>query len=520
MKDVRVRAAPSPTGRMHIGNLRTFVNNYLLVKSQDGKYILRIEDTDKKRYVEGGTDALIETLRLYGIEFDEGPHAGGDYGPYIQSERIKIYQEYAEKLVEKGKAYYCFCSEQRLKELREYQEANHLKPGYDRKCRDISLEESKKRIEEGESYVIRMKLPKKGKVVFKDELVGEISTDYKEFDDQVLIKSDGYPTYHFAVVIDDHLMKISHVIRGREYQTQTPKNIFLYESLGWETPKWVHAPLLLNPDGKGKLSKRHGAMSAVAYLRKGYLPEAVINYLALAGWAPPENQKNEDDIYTVEELTELFTVERMMKSNARYDQKKLDYINGKHIRGFSVEDLVKRVIRWAEDYVQADFITDKFDEPEDWVIELRGKIEKYLPMWKDDLEYFKKALVTEQDRIKYLSEIPDSLDFFYVDNLEWDEEDWRTKNHDLLELAEGLKGIKPRLAEIFKDGEYDHDRWEETVRGYADELGWKHGDLFMAIRSAVTGRLQSPPLLECIEVLGWEKAEGFIDDAIDWIDKV
>jgi nondiscriminating glutamyl-tRNA synthetase len=500
---VRIRAAPSPTGRMHIGNLKTFVFNYLIARSQDGQFILRIEDTDRNRFVEGGTKSLVETLGLYGIEFDEGPHVGGEYGPYVQSERKELYSKYAQELVEKDKAYYCFCSEERLTQLREMQEENGLKPGYDGHCRNLTSEEINKKRDAGEEYVIRMKLPQKGEVTFKDELVGEIVTDYKEYDDQIILKSDGLPTYHFAVVVDDHLMKITHVMRGREYQSQTPKNVFLYESFGWKMPKWVHAPLLLNPDGKGKLSKRHGALSAVAYLRKGYLKEAVINYLALAGWAPPEEKKNNDDIYTVDELIDLFSYRRMKKSNARFDQKKLDYINGKHIRNKSLEDFRDSIFDWAENYVLKDFTADKFDEPSEEQKELRARVKKYLPIWKSDDNLMDKLSLIHS-RVNILLDVVDRLEFFYTFKDVPDTDTVRgvkkCDNSDRLSIIKDYLNIIGEYPEETTD--WDQEDWVSDIRDLANKYEWKHGDLFMLIRVIICGSEFSPPLFESLTILG------------------
>ncbi|MBD3329712.1 glutamate--tRNA ligase [Candidatus Dojkabacteria bacterium] len=516
-KQVRVRAAPSPTGRVHTGNLRTFLNDYLTAKSSSGVNILRVEDTDQNRKVEGGLEAILETLKLFGITFDEGPKQGGDYGPYIQSERLEIYQEHAHKLVEMGHAYYCFCSKERLDEIREKQRANKMRIMYDRHCRDIDPKESKKRVDSGDPYVVRMKFPTEGYLEFTDEIYGKIRVNNEEIDDMVLLKSDGYPTYHFSVVIDDHLMEITHVLRGREYLTQTTRDIFLYNAFGWEPTKWVHVPLLLNPDGKGKLSKRKGAMPALAYLRKGFLPDAVLNYLVLAGWAPKPEDAKKDEIYTLDELCKIFSLDRMKKSNARYDQKKLEHINSMHIRRLDIDTLAEKVLNWADNYVLGDFIADKFDDHFDWEIELKEKVLKYLPKWKADLDYFKKALATEHERLTVFSEIPDALNFFYDEEFDWDDDDWRTQNHDFNELADGLEKVLPRLDEALADGSWDHEKWEKAVRGTADELGWKHGDLFLAIRSATTGRLQSPPLLDCFKVMGWERARGLIVNGIDWL---
>lgn len=513
----RFRAAPSPTGRVHTGNLRTFLNNFLAAKHYKGKSVLRIEDTDQDRKVEGGAEAIVETLKLYGIEFDEGPSQGGDFGPYIQSERIDLYNKHAKELVEKDAAYYCFCSSDRLTQMREEQIARKEAPRYDRTCRRLSKEESQKRVDNGEAHVVRMKFPIDGETTFRDEIYGTITVQNKEIDDMVLLKSDGFPTYHFGVVVDDHHMGITHVFRGREYLTQTSRNVFLYESFGWKQPKWIHTPHLLNPDGKGKLSKRHGAMPALSYLRLGYLPEAVLNYLILCGWAPKQALAHKDEVYTMAEMEELYTIDRMKKSNARYDEKKLTHLNGEHIRRLSLDDLTTRVIEWAQKYVLGEFIADQFDEHKEWEDKLKSKVRKYLPLWKADLEKFKGALTLEHKRITKLSELPDSLDFFYEKDLTWVDEDWNTKNRTKSELADGLEGVLPQLDKIFKGGDFDHDKWETVVRGYADELNWKHGTLFMAIRSATTGRLQSPPLLESFEVMGWNKAKSFIEQAVVWL---
>jgi glutamyl/glutaminyl-tRNA synthetase len=282
----------------------------------------------------------------------------------------------------------------------------------------------------------------------------------------------------------------------------------------------VHTPHLLNPSGKGKLGKRFGAMPALSYLRKGYLPEAVLNYLALCGWAPKASLAHQDEIYTLEELVSLFSIDRMKKSNARYDQSKLDYINGKHIRNLGIDKLTNYIFHWAIDFVSAEFIADKYDEHQEWQDELKAQIKKYLPLWEKDVEYFKKALTLEFERLVYLAQLPEALDFFYDYELTWTDDDWNTKNHDKRELADILEGILPRLEKLFEGKTHvDHAEWETVVRGYADEMACKHGDVFLAIRSATTGRLQSPPLLESFEVMGWPKARKFIEDAIIWLRK-
>ncbi|MBN1618023.1 glutamate--tRNA ligase [Candidatus Dojkabacteria bacterium] len=513
-RGVRVRAAPSPTGRVHTGNLRTFLNNYLMARHNDGVNILRIEDTDRKRYVEGGTEAIIETLKLYGITFNEGPVQGGEYGPYVQSQRLDIYQKHANELVEKGAAYYCFCPEERLEKLRQSQIENHQKPMYDRHCRDLSADDVKKKIEAGEKYVVRMKFPLSDSIVFEDVIYGKIRVNNKEIDDMILLKSDGFPTYHFGSVVDDHYMGITHVFRGREYLTQTTRDVFLYESLGWIPPKWVHTPHLLNPDGKGKLSKRKGAMPGVAYLRKGYLPEAVLNYLVLCGWAPKPEDAREDEFYTLEDMIKLFDVTRMKKSNAKFDQNKLDHFNGLHIRRLGIDVLAEKVVFWAKNYVLAEFIADKFDEHEAWEDELKDSITRLLPLWESDFDYFKKALNLVYERLVYLAELPGAIDFFYDDKLNYIKEDFdKFGEGDKVKI---LSGLWDKLKPVLEQG-WQHETWENAVRGYADECGWKHGHMFMTLRVAITGRYQSPPLFECMEVLGIKKCEKFVNDAIEFL---
>ncbi|KKR05978.1 MAG: Glutamate-tRNA ligase [candidate division WS6 bacterium GW2011_GWF2_39_15] len=517
MNEFRYRAAPSPTGKVHIGTIRAYLPNYLLAKKYGGKNILRVEDTDQTRLVPNGVEAMIEAYENVGIEFDEGPHKPGKYGPYVQSERLDIYKKYADELVEKGHAYYCFCSKERLEKLREDQKANKLKPMYDGLCRDIPVEEAKKKVANGESHVIRMRFPNEGVTVSEDIVYGKVSVKNSDVEDQILMKADGFPTYHLAVVVDDHLMEITTAIRGDDWLPSYPKHVKLYEMFGWKPPKFAHLPMILNPDGRKKLSKRHGAFPVSQILRKGYLKEAIMNYALLCGWAPRPEMAHQDEIYMPDELIQLFDLDRVHRTAARYDQKKFDYINSKHIRRLSIEELVERVFVWAQKYVLGEFISDSYTEPAQWESSLKVIINRYLSKWKDNIDLFKKALLLEQDRIVTLSDIPYALDFFYEDEVSWEESDWNTKNHDKKELASALENILPKLEEIFKEDNFDHDEWEKVVRGHADELGWKHGDLFLAIRSATTGRLQSPPLLECYEIMGWEKVKVFILQAINWL---
>ncbi|MBI2356959.1 glutamate--tRNA ligase [Candidatus Dojkabacteria bacterium] len=519
MSEFRFRAAPSPTGKVHIGTIRAYLPNYLLAKKYGGKNILRIEDTDQKRLVPNGVEAMIEAYEEVGITFDEGPHRGGAFGPYVQSERLEIYRKYAKQLIDQGDAYYCFCSKERLEELRATQSANKQKTMYDGLCRNIPREEAQKRVDGGEPHVIRMKFPKEGGTVCQDLIFGKVSVKNSDVEDQVLMKGDGFPTYHLAVVVDDHLMGITTAIRGVDWLPSYPKHVVLFKMFGWEPPQFAHLPLILNPDGRKKLSKRHGAFPVSQILRKGYLKEAIMNYSILCGWAPKPEEAHQDEIYTPEELIQLFDLDRVHKTAARYDQAKFDYINSKHIRNLSIDALVERVFQWAEKYVLGTFMSDEYTEPAEWEGSLKDAIKKYLPLWKADIEHFKRALSLEHERISMLAEIPAALDFFYEEELSWEDEDWNTKNHTKVELATALENVLPKLEEIFKKDVFDHEEWEKVVRGYADELGWKHGDLFLAIRSATTGRLQSPPLLDCYEIMGWKKVRSFIEQAITWLNK-
>ncbi|MCA9374746.1 glutamate--tRNA ligase, partial [Candidatus Dojkabacteria bacterium] len=512
--EVRVRAAPSPTGRVHVGTLRTFLYDYLLAKKYNGSNILRVEDTDEKRKVVRGTEAIIEVMKLFGIDYDEGPHVGGDYGPYIQTERKSLYNKYAEELVSKGHAYHCFCAEERLQKLRDSQIEAKKPPGYDRKCRSISPEDAAEMKKAGKPYVIRLKVPLEGTTVFHDEVLGDVKFKNSNVIDPILLKSDGLPTYHLAVVVDDFLMKITHVLRGLEWLPSAPIHKLLYEYFEWDMPKFVHLSLILNPDGKGKLSKRKGALPAVSYLRKGYLPEAMNNYFALIGWAPRPNEANEDDVYTMAELIERFDIDRLHKQPGRFDPKKFDAISGKHIRRLDSKELVEKVLYWAKNYVLTEFITDGIDEMPEWEGDIKNKVKRYLPLWEADLDFFEKALSLVHERLIYFSEIPELLAYLYNKTLVWTDNDWKLQDHSKAEVASALGGMLEVFGQLYITEKVSHEKWESAIRGYADKIGWKHGEVFMALRSAVTGKLQSPPLFESFEVLGWEKTKQHIEDAI------
>ena len=354
IKRVRTRFAPSPTGYMHIGNLRTALYTYLIAKKNKGDFILRIEDTDRERYVDGAIDVIYDTLKKAGLKWDEGPDIGGPVGPYIQSERMGMFKEYALKLVESGDAYYCFCDKERLEEVRKIQEASHIAPMYDRHCRNLSEEEIQEKLKSGVPYVIRQKMPLEGTTTFHDEIYGDITVENNTLDDQILIKTDGMPTYNFANVVDDHTMGITHVVRGNEYLSSTPKYNLLYKAFGWDVPVYVHCSPVMK-DQTTKLSKRNGDASFEDLLAKGYLTEAVVNFIALLGWAP----KGEQEIFTLDELIEEFDIKGISKSPAIFDPIKLKAINGEYIRRMPLDDFIEKAMPYIRQTVKREDIDFK-----------------------------------------------------------------------------------------------------------------------------------------------------------------
>jgi len=343
MKDIRVRFAPSPTGYLHIGGLRTALYDFLFARNQKGKFILRIEDTDRSRYVEGAVENLISSLHRLGIDIDEGPGIGGDLGPYIQSQRLELYQKEAQRLLEEGNAYRCFCTPDTLAAMREQQQANKEFVKYDRRCLRLSPQEVEAKLARGEAHVIRLKMPDDHKFSFDDLIRGRVEMDSAQSDDQVLIKSDGFPTYHLAAVVDDHYMQISHVIRGEEWLSSTPKHLWLYRCLDWQPPLWVHLPLILNPD-RSKLSKRMNDVSVDSYLQKGYLKEALLNFVALLGWHSADDR----ELYSLDELCQEFSLQRVNKAGAVFDLTKLDWMNGHYLRNLPLEEILNRCLPFFE----------------------------------------------------------------------------------------------------------------------------------------------------------------------------
>lgn len=473
MSNTRIRFAPSPTGSLHIGSLRTVLFDYLIARSLGGKLILRIEDTDQKREVPGATKGLIEILEWVGIHFDEGPVQGGEYGPYIQSQRRDFYDQYKQELLDKGGAYPCFCSPERLDTMRKEQAEKKLPPRYDRCCRDLDPEEARRRIDAGEPYVIRQKMPLTGDVTVHDELRGDITFHAADLDDHVLIKTDGMPTYQFANVVDDHLMKITHVSRAEEWISSFPKNFLLYQAFGWTPPKFIHFTLVLNKEG-GKLSKRQGDVCVEDYRRNGYLSEALINFCGLMGWHP----KDDNEILSLDEIIKLFKYEDMGTSPAIFDTDKLDYFNGYYIRQLPINQLNELALPFLQDKMQAS-----------------GK----------SPEYVKSVIALEQERLKKLCELPELTDFFFVDQPEYEPELLVWKKLTPTEVKTNLETVIELLEKVPAE-EWTHHSTKDAVMTYVEAKELKIGDFLWPMRAALTGRKASPSPFEVAEVLGKEES--------------
>ncbi len=481
-QEVRTRFAPSPTGYMHIGNLRTALYAYLIAKSKGGKFILRIEDTDQERYVDGAVDVIYKTMKDTGLIHDEGPDIGGDYGPYIQSERRSIYKEYAEKLVETGHAYYCFCAKERLEELRQRQTVMKVPTKYDGHCSKLSKEEIEANLKAGIPYVIRQKVPQYGKTTFHDEVFGDITVENAILDDNVLLKADGLPTYNFANVIDDHLMHITHIIRGSEYLSSTPKYNLLYEAFGWEIPKYIHVSPVMKDNGK-KLSKREGDASYEDFINKGYLKEAVVNYIALLGWAPGDEREK----FTLAELVDAFDIKGISKSPAIFDEKKLAWLNGEYIRELTPEKFHEDALPYYKGVIT---------NPE---IDLKAVSELLQP------------------RCERLSDIPEQVDFF--DKLpEYDRELYTHKKMKTNpeNSLEALKEVLPVLEGIDDwTKENIHDRLIELVQ----KLELKNGRILWPVRVAVSGKAFTPGGgVELAAILGKEETIKRIKKGIELLE--
>ncbi len=470
MATVRTRFAPSPTGFMHVGNLRTALYEYLIAKSQGGEFILRIEDTDQERLVEGAENVIYRTLEQAGLKHDEGPDVGGGYGPYVQSQRKGLYKPYAEQLVKEGKAYYCFCTKERLESLHD---ENGL-GGYDRHCRNLPQEEVRRLLDAGTPYVIRQKVPLTGSTTYQDVVYGEITIDNKEIEDQILLKADGYPTYNFANVIDDHLMHITHVVRGSEYLTSTPKYNLLYEAFGWEIPTYVHLPLIMgkNEDGSvSKLSKRHGSTSFEGLLADGYLPAVIVNYIALLGWCPKDNQ----EIFSLDELARDFDFHRISKSPAVFDYDKLNWFNAEYIKAMGEEEFLSHAMpRYKEVFG---------DEEKPWPV-LRGIL---------------------QARITKFNEIPGLLAFFK--ELPDYPVDFFVNKKSKTTLENSPEMLKAAIGALEQLPAWDVDTIHDSLIELAQKLEVKNGTLLWPVRIAAAGTLVTPGgAMEILALLGREES--------------
>jgi len=482
-RPARTRFAPSPTGYVHIGSLRTTLFEWLWARHTGGQFLLRIEDTDRKRYVEGAEDQLIQSLRMVGLEWDEGPDIGGPFAPYRQSERLPIYHWYADELLAKGGLYKCWCSPERLQRVREEKQARKEPPGYDRHCRFLSDAERAEREASGERHVLRIAVPLEGETVVDDLLRGPITFRNALQDDAIMLKSDGFPTYHFAAIVDDHLMEITHVLRADEWIATSPLHVLLYQLFGWQQPVWVHVPQVLGTDGK-KLSKRHGDTSIAEYLDKGYLPEAIINFLALIGWGYDETT----EIMTRDELIERFDLRKISKSGGVFNPEKLDKFNGIYIRQLTPVQLTERMLPW----LQRDGLVST-------------------PATPAEIERVTELVPLIHERLVVLSEAPELLRFFWEAPTDYDPALLIPKKSDAATARRTLEAAAVALRE---PPEWEAPAIEARLRALAEELGIKVGDLFMPLRVAATGSRVSPPLFETLHALGREETLARFERAL------
>ncbi|SDA41119.1 glutamyl-tRNA synthetase [Lachnospiraceae bacterium G11] len=479
---IRTRFAPSPTGRMHVGNLRTALYEYLIAKHENGDFILRIEDTDQEREVEGAVDIIYRTLEKTGLKHDEGPDKDKGFGPYVQSERVKsgLYMEYAKKLVEQGDAYYCFCDKERLESLKQVVEGKEIVV-YDKHCLHLSKEEVQANLDAGKPFVIRQNVPNEGTTTFHDELYGDITVDNSELDDMILIKSDGFPTYNFANVIDDHLMEITHVVRGNEYISSSPKYQRLYDAFGWESPKYIHLGLITDENHK-KLSKRSGHSSFEDLLEQGFLTEAIINYIALLGWSPEDN----NEFFTLDELVKAFDYKKINKSPSVFDVNKLRWMNGEYIKKMDFDDFYKM----AEPYLK-EVLTKDFD------------LKKIANMVKTRIEVFPDI----KDHVDFFETLPEYDPEMYV------HKKMKTTKESSLEV---LKDILPVLEAC---DDYSNDALYQTLLKYVEEKEVKNGYVMWPIRTAVSGKQMTPAgATEIMEVLGKEESLRRIRKGIELLE--
>ncbi len=486
---VRVRMAPSPTGDLHVGGVRTALFTWLYAKHTGGDFLLRIEDTDRERFVGESIQGIIEALRWLGLDWDEGPEIGGPYGPYIQSERLPHYQEHANWLVEHGHAYPCFCSKERLEQVTSEQRQRGEPPGYDRHCRNLSPEQVAEYREQGIVPVIRLKVPESGVTVVPDLIRGNIEFENRVLQDAVLLKSDGFPTYHLAVVVDDHLMEITHVTRGEEWIPSSPLHMLLYEAFDWEPPIFAHPPVILRPDGKGKLSKRDGAVGVLEYKKKGYLPEAMINYLALLGWS-----SGDQEMFSREELIEKFDLADVHPSPARFSFEKLLWMNQKYINHvLTLDDFAMRSVPFLQ---EAGLVTEAANDPA-----------------SSEFAFVREVVALVKDRARILTEVVEDTDFFFIDQLpDYDPDSLIPRKDHPEEVEDALKLV---VAVVEGSDLNDEADVQLKLRELAKVLDLKAGQLFMSIRVAITGRTIAPGLFETMRVMGRDRVLERLNLAIE-----
>ena len=500
---VKVRYAPSPTGFQHIGGVRTALFNYLFARSKGGKFVLRIEDTDRTRYSKEYEENLYDTLDWLGIEWDEGGVKGGPCAPYTQSQRFDLYKKYAQELVDKGYAYYCFCDSERLDRIRKIQTMNKMPPGYDRACRNLTPEEIKTKLNAGIPFVIRLKVPLEGSTKFKDALLGDIEWKNEDINpDQILLKSDGFPTYHLANIVDDHLMGITHVMRAQEWLPSTPMHVIMYNAFGWTPPEFCHLPMVMGNDGQ-KLSKRHGATSCNEFRNKGYLKEAIINYVAMLGCSYEDGR----DMYSLSELERLFNVAHLNKAPAVFDYKKLEWFNGQYMREKTDEELFE--LTWP--YIANSGLFEKIDEEELKKAGCRFENQTYLKPTAEQKNILMRVMPLVKERLHLLNEITGMVQFLFEEPVIPQAEEIIPKKLD----AETTKKVLQQAIKVMpKIENMDEHSAGELFRAEAEAMGIKMGDFMMPIRLTVTGSRISPPLVGSIQILGIEKAIKRIEKAI------
>jgi len=480
---VRVRFAPSPTGAPHIGNIRTALFNWLFARHHGGKFVLRIEDTDQAREVENGLELIMESLRWLGLDWDEGPDVGGPYGPYRQSERLATYQEYAQQLLANGHAYYCFCSEERLAQMRAEQQARKQPPGYDRRCRSLTTKHIADYRAQGIVPVVRLAVPLEGRTTYYDQIHGEVGFDNAGIDDQVLYKSDGFPTYHMAVVVDDHLMQITHILRGDAWISSVPKHVLLYRAFGWTPPNMAHLPLIHGPDHR-PLAKRHGATSALEFRDQGYLVETLVNFLALLGWS----YDDKTELFTRDDLVRYFDLDKVNPSPAIFNREKLDWLNGLYIRRLSTHDLAQRILPFV---ARAGY--------------------------RADLEDLEPIVPLIQERIKTLREAVDMVDFLFVEKVTPTPAQLVGKGMTAEESLAALRAARQAIETL---PAFDEASLETSLRALNERLGLKAAQFFGIIRVAVTGKTISPPLFGSLAILGREKALARMKQAEETLEAI